>query len=104
VLVAVGERLVARLRNTDIVGRWTRRELAVLLPKVNVDEIAVVADALVAIVRASGTARVPAGSLSASIGVALVVGGPPGAVLVDRAEGAIVAARRQGGGWAVAPR
>jgi diguanylate cyclase (GGDEF)-like protein len=103
-LATVAERLLARLRTTDIVGRWARSELAVLLPKVNVDEIAVVADALVEIIGTAETSRVPPGSLSASIGVALVVGGPPGAVLADRAEGAVAAARRQGGGWAVAPR
>lgn len=102
VVAAVGERVVARLRNTDVVGRWSEAELAVLLPKVSVDHLAVVAEALAEIVDRTGTGRVPPGSLTASIGVALVVAARLGPA--ERAAGAVIDARRQGGGWAVAGR
>lgn len=102
VLATVGERVVARLRNTDLVGRWSETELGVLLPKVSVDHLAVVAAALAEIVNGTGTGRVPPGSLTASIGVALVVAARSGPA--ERAAGAVLDARRRGGGWAVAGR
>lgn len=105
-LVVLAERVVGRLRSTDLIGRFGPHELAVLLPRAGVAEVAVVADSLVRVVGGTGTARVPPGSLVASIGVALVVAAPVGAGepqgMLDQARRALVGAQRRGGGWSAA--
>jgi diguanylate cyclase (GGDEF)-like protein len=103
-LAVLGDRLAGRLRVTDVAGRWQRDELAVLLPRAPAHEVAAVAEALVAMVAGTSTARVPGGSLVASVGVAPVVAPPAGVgQLVGRARRALDAARLQGGGrWLAA--
>jgi diguanylate cyclase (GGDEF)-like protein len=97
-LAALGEHVATRLRATDVAGRWEPQELAVLLPRAAASEVAAVAEALVGLVAGTSTARVPAGSLTASVGVAPVVVTPIAAAnLVLRARQAMDAARRQGG-------
>jgi len=102
VLATVAERVAARLRSTDVLGRWDRDELTVLLPKEAASGTAIVAEVLVGLVSSTGTPEVPQGSLTASIGVAPVIATPVGArQLVARARQAMETARRRsGGGWA----
>ena len=78
-LANIAEIMAHRLRATDVAGRWGPQELAVIVPRGPAAGVAVVADALDGIVRAAATPGVPAGSLSASIGVAPVVDGGVGA-------------------------
>lgn len=103
-VAGVAQRVVGRLRETDVVGRWGPAELAVLLPRASPSEVVVVADALVGIVGRTETPRVPPGALLASIGVVLVVATPVEAAgLLRRAAEASDAARRAGGGrWLLA--
>ncbi len=103
-LAVVAERVVDRLRATDVVGRIAPDELAVLLPRAGLADAEVVAEALVRVVGVTGTPRVPPGTLVASIGVAPVVVTPVGAdqaeVTVGQARQALAHARRRGGRWA----
>lgn len=71
----IAEIMVHRLRATDVAGRWGPQELAVIVPRGPAAGAEVVAVALVEMVRAAATPGAPAGSLSASIGVAPVVDG-----------------------------
>lgn len=103
-LADLADRVVDRLRSTDVVGRWEDDQLAVLLARAGLAEVAVVAEALVGIVKETGTARVEPGSLRASIGAAFVAATPTGPELVDQAGEALAAARRRGGGWVIAGR
>jgi diguanylate cyclase (GGDEF)-like protein len=103
VLVALAERVAGRLRTTDVIGRFGPDELAVLLPRADAAEAALVSQSLVEIVGGTGTPGVLPGSLVASIGVAVVTAadatGLPQAT-VDLARRAMAVARRRGGGWA----
>ena len=95
-LAVLAERVTARLRTTDVTARWGPGELAVLLPRAAPAEVAVVVDALVGVTAATGTPRVPPGSLGASVGVAPVIALPvQPAELVDRAARALQADRRR---------
>ncbi len=103
-LAALAEAVAGRLRGNDVAGRWEPDELAVLLPRAAEEQVVAVAAAMVKLVAEAATPRVPAGSLAASVGVALI-GSPPDdpLLLVDRACRALAAARsRGGGGWVVA--
>ncbi len=104
VLADLAEVVVARLRSTDVAGRFGPDELAILLPRANVDEVVVVADELVKLVARAGSGRVPPGSLVASIGIAAVTDRLQDACqLVERASDAMASARsRGGGGWVAA--
>lgn len=51
---AVSRTLVRRLRGTDLVGRLGREQFAVLLPHIDEDGLAVVADSLTHVIAASG--------------------------------------------------
>jgi len=103
VLATLAELVVNRLRATDIVGRWEDDKLAVLLPRAVGDEAAIVADALVSLVRGTSTPQVPPGSLVASVGVAPVLAAPVGVTqLAADAASAVGAVRSQGGGGWVA--
>ncbi len=125
VLATLAEQVVGRLPPPDVIGRWGRAELAVLLPRAAVAEVAVVADALVRMVAEAGAAapapptrrrsRPLPGPLVASIGVAILAADPPGARsgpapstvalrVVARAVGGMAAARARGGGWATGGR
>jgi len=75
-LANLAEMLVRRLRATDVVGRWESDQLAVIVPREQGSGVAVVAEAVGQIVGAAGTDRVPAGRLTASVGIAPVVEGP----------------------------
>ncbi|MEO5678745.1 MAG: sensor domain-containing diguanylate cyclase [Acidimicrobiales bacterium] len=96
VLAALTEVVVQRLRTTDSVGRWSPVELAVLLPSGPLEGVAVVTDSLTEIVSAACTTRVARGSLTASIGVAPVIGrASESGEMVARATESMIAARRR---------
>ncbi len=73
-IIACASALRERLRETDVLGRLGGDEFAVLLPVESAPEAAVVAGALVEIVRqrARGFGDQQAGNVTASIGVAVV--------------------------------
>ena len=102
-LATLAEAVAGRLRATDVAGRWEPDELAMLLPRAAEEEVLAVASAMVTLVGQAATSRVPAGSVAASIGVALVTSPDDPLLLVARASRAMAAARDQGGGgWVVA--
>jgi len=74
-LANLAEILVRSLRTTDVVGRWESDQLAVIVPRGQSSGVAVVAETVGQIVSAAGTDRVPAGRLTASVGMASVVEG-----------------------------
>jgi len=103
-LAGLAELVAERLRGIDVAGRWEPDELALLLPRASEDEVVAVAAAMVRLVAEAATPRVPAGSMAASIGVAVITAPPAGPFeLVDRASRAMSVARsRGGGGWVMA--
>ena len=74
-LANLAEILVRRLRATDVVGRWESDQLAVIVPRGQGSGVAVVAETVGQIVGSAGTERVPAGRLTAFVGMAPVVEG-----------------------------
>ena len=100
-LAQLAEQVADRLRGTDVAGRWATDQLAVLLPRAADAEVVAVADALLRLVAEAATARVPAGSLGASIGVAVIPTPPVDLVrlVAGAARAASAACSRGGGTW-----
>lgn len=100
-LRAVARALSAPLREGDFVGRYGGEEFVILLPELGCAAAAEVAELLRARVEALAIPHrwAPAGVLTASLGVAASTPSPahPSAELVDRADGALYAAKRGGG-------
>ncbi len=103
-LAGLAEVVARRLAARDLAGRWKPDELAILLPRAAEQEVVAVAGAMIELVAEAATSRVPAGTMSASIGVAAVTAPlPDAAQLVGRAGGAMAVARGRGGGaWVIA--
>ena len=102
-LAALAETVAGRLGATDLAGRWEPDELALLLPRAQEEEVLAVASAMVTLVTQAATPRVPAGSVAASVGVAVVTSPDDPLRLAGRASRAMAAAHaRGGGGWVMA--
>jgi diguanylate cyclase (GGDEF)-like protein len=98
VIVAVGERISATLRSSDIIGRIAGNKLGVILGDCSEHEIAVVADRLRAAVR-EGVIETRTGTVSATVSVGAVwlpSGASSGQEAMLRAEEALDRARSSG--------
>ncbi|HYW06830.1 MAG TPA: diguanylate cyclase, partial [Longimicrobium sp.] len=101
-LRAVARALAASLRDAgDFVGRYGGEEFVILLPEMGCAPAAELAELLRSRVEALTIPHrwAPAGVLTASLGVATSTPSPalPSTELVDRADGALYAAKRAGG-------
>lgn len=94
VLKEIVRRVRATLRSTDTLARWGGEEFAVLLPQTEAAEARVVAEKIRHALVHQPFERV--GDVTASIGVAMALGGESGASLLGRADEALYRAKRDG--------
>lgn len=98
-LLRVAECLKGSLRESDVVARWGGEEFVVLLPHTAQSEAVEVAEKVrraVAAIETPWSREQPSGHLTVSVGVAQLAPGEDGAALVQRADRAVYAAKREG--------
>ncbi len=95
-LVAIAARIVATVREGDLVCRHGGEELCVVLPSVGLADAAQCTDRVRADIERLACAPLTAGALTISAGVAEWARGEAPADVLRRADGAVYAAKRAG--------
>lgn len=94
VIVKISQTLVNNLRNIDIVCRWGGEEFVILLPAVDIDNAALLAEKLRSYIEDLEFDNI--GAITASFGISRVVQGDDLKSVVNRADEALYLAKKSG--------
>jgi diguanylate cyclase (GGDEF)-like protein len=96
-LQAIAEALLRGTRTSDAVGRYGGDEFIVILSDTRQDDVSATAQRLVERVQKVGVQLFPASPVTASGGLALASSGDTPLALIERADGGVYDAKRDGG-------